>query len=530
MNGSLPTLLSLGGMVAAAHPLASAAGVEILHKGGNAFDAAAATAAALNVVEPYMSGLAGMGIAICRIATENKVRVLNFESCFPSNFDPETVVERLSIRRGAYGVGLPGSLAGWAELAGSYGRLPFGDTLLPAIRLAHDGFGLSELNVKVLNDAREQLKEFPELYPDWADVYEHPMGGAFTLGAMLRQPRLGETFEAISKSGIGHLYGGPIGKAIVNVVRDKGGCLTERDIEEIAPQWQEPLLATYRGHTVFTTPAPSNGFQLLTSLKLFEHQTPDGVPDDTTEKLDILFRCLRIAARTRIENCESGYDADFAGRETIDALAKKLYTDAGSFGPTEYNEYVSSPDRPRENTTSFTVGDKEGNLVTIIQSLGQYFGSGVVVKEFGVALNDQLHYGNLSWRLTGEKRPVDLPTAPAIVEVNGKGRLAYGTPGGFGIPQTQAQALLYFTDHGMRLQQAIDAPRARVLPGRTVAVESRLISGRHVDALQARGHELRVEDPWTKLVGGMHGIFQHAGTGLLEGAADRRRDGYVAIQ
>lgn len=529
MNGLLPTLLSLNGMVAAAHPLASAAGVEVLRGGGNAFDAAAATAAALNVVEPYMSGLAGAGIAICYVAKEKRVRVLNFVPDFPADFDPRAFAgERATIRRGGYGVGLPGCLAGWAELVAAYGTLPFGDALLPALRLARGGFGLSELNVRALRDSRTELRTYPDLYPGWAALYENP-AGEWGIGTVLRQPALAGTLEAIATHGVSHLYGGPVGAAMVGAARANGGCLTENDVARIKPQWQEPIAARYRDHKVFTTPTPSHGRQFLTSLRLFENATPKGLPEDETDRADRLFRCLRVAARARIERHGRGLDASFVSEDTIRDLSEQLYSEVGSCGPTEYSGRWGHHDESRENTTSFTTGDKDGNLVAITQSLGQYFGSGVVLSDHGVVLNDLLHYGYLGWQTGKRQQALDLPLCPAIAEVRGRGRLAYGTPGSFGISQTQAQVLINFADRGMRLQQAFDEPRARLMPGRKVLIESRLVAG-HDEGLKARGHSLEIAEEWTKIVGGMHGIFCHADTGLLEGAADRRRDGYVALQ
>lgn len=529
MNGFLPTLLSLNGMVAAAHPLASAAGVEVLRRGGNAFDAAAATAAALNVVEPYMSGLAGAGVAICYVAKEKRVRVLNFMPDFPAEFDPGAIAgERAKIRRGGYGVGLPGSLAGWAELVATYGGLPFGDALLPAVRLARDGFGLSELNVQALCDSRAELRTYPDLYPDWAALYEQP-AGEWEIGMVLRQPALARTFETIAQHGVSYLYGGPLGAALAGAARAKGGCLTENDVAEVDPQWQEPIVARYRNHKVFTTPAPSHGHQFLTSLRLFENATPNGLPEDETDRADRLFRCLRVAARARIERQAPASETSFVSDETIRDLSEQLYSEAGSCGPTEYSGRLGYHDESRENTTSFTTGDKDGNLVTITQSLGQYFGSGVVLNDHGVALNDLLHYGYLDWQVGQRTQALDFPMCPVVAEIHGGGRLAFGTPGSFGISQTQAQVLINFADRGMRLQQAFDEPRARLMPGRKVLVESRLVAG-HGEGLEARGHPLEIAEEWTKAVGGMHGVFCHADTGLLEGAADRRRDGYVAIQ
>lgn len=407
--------------------------------------------------------------------------------------------------------------------------MPFGDVLVPAIRLAHDGFGLSELNVKALGDAKKQLGSHPDLYPAWAAYFEKPIGDC-RIGALFRQPELARTYEAISKDGPNYLYGGPLGAALVQAARDNGGCLSEDDVIEVAARWLEPLATPYRDHKVSTTPEPSHGYQCLVTLKLFEHLTPFGNPDDETDRLDLLFRCIRIAARARIEGDGSveGLGTGLLEDERIAWLAERVRTDDGVRGPTEHAGGFGLADRKRENTTSFTVGDRHGNLVTITQSLGQYFGSGVVVAGHGIVLNDLLHYGYLDWHRGGGRRALDLSISPVILQMPTGAMVAFGPPGGFGIPQTQAQVLINLVDRGMRLQQAFDEPRARLWPGTRTEVEARLAEKTR-NGLSSRGHGIEASSDWTKIVGGMHGIHRHADTGLLEGAADRRRDGYVTL-
>src|SRR5215470_8260061 len=172
MHGKRPTMFSLSGMVAAAHPLAAQAGAKVLASGGNAFDAAAATAAALNVVEPYMSGLAGLGYATCYVAAEARVRVLDFVPPVPAKLPVERFKERSDLQRGALSVGTPGNLAGWAELVRSHGCKPFKDALQPAIALAHDGYALAEFGVAEFNEQipllRAQSPRYANFYDDWA--------------------------------------------------------------------------------------------------------------------------------------------------------------------------------------------------------------------------------------------------------------------------------------------------------------------------------------------------------------------------
>src|SRR5580700_7946613 len=172
MDGKRPTVASLNGIVAAAHPHAAFAGMRLLAEGGNAFDAAAATAAALNVVEPYMSGLAGMGMATCRVAAENRIHTLDFTPPVPSRFPQGQFKQRSELARGMQGCGTPGNLAGWCELVRAHGRKRLGDVLAPAISLARDGFPLTEFNVTIINDVMAEFKGVrPDLFPEWASLY-----------------------------------------------------------------------------------------------------------------------------------------------------------------------------------------------------------------------------------------------------------------------------------------------------------------------------------------------------------------------
>src|SRR5689334_22921890 len=164
MNGKRPTMTSLHGMVAAAHPLAAQAGAKLLSAGGNAFDAAAATAAALNVVEPFMSGLAGLGYATCYVAAEQRVRVLDSVPPLPSRLPVERFSRREDLQRGALSVGTPGNLAGWAELVRAYGKKPIAAALAPAIALARDGFALAEFGVAEFNEQIPLLRRCPAYY------------------------------------------------------------------------------------------------------------------------------------------------------------------------------------------------------------------------------------------------------------------------------------------------------------------------------------------------------------------------------
>ena len=196
MDGRRPSVSSLRGIVAAAHPQAAQAGASILRTGGNAFDAAVATAAALNVTEPYMSGLAGMGMATCYIAEEQRVRTLDFVTRVPSQFPAGRFSNREELARSPIAAGTPGNLAGWCELVRSHGRKSLAEVFAPAIVLARDGFPLTEYNVSAFSDTVAEFKGRHAFYDDWARNYTS--GAAIAVGGVLRQPDLARTFEMIA--------------------------------------------------------------------------------------------------------------------------------------------------------------------------------------------------------------------------------------------------------------------------------------------------------------------------------------------
>ena len=525
MDGGRPSVSSLRGIVAAAHPQAAQAGAALLRAGGNAFDAAAATAAALNVTEPYMSGLAGMGMATCYIAAERRVRTLDFISRVPSQFPAGRFSSREELARGPIASGTPSNLAGWCELVRAHGRKSLSEVFAPAIALARDGFPLVEYNVSAINDTIAEFRGRHGFYADWARNYTD--GSGATLGKVLRQPDLARTYEAIAADGPRYLYGGALGTALVAHVRSLGGCLTLADLESVVPAWLDPVTATYRGLDVHTLPPPCEGFQYLLTLRILDDFDLASMQRDGVEHLDTMYRAIRLAAATRIacNNPSEERLTALLARDAVRAHGKRVRDGRPIEAPTE--QFVSEM---QQHTTSFSVADGEGNVVCITQSLGAKFGCGVVLQGHGVCLNNFLYWGEVDLRGPNALRPggpLALPMAPSIVTRNGRPVLALGTPGSYGICQTQPQALVQHVDFGLGIQQAIEAPRARLWDGRRIQIESR-ISPDTIEALCKRGHAAEATAAWTPGVGGMHGIAIDPATGVMTGGCDPRRDGFVA--
>ena len=529
MDGRRPTVSSLRGIVAAAHPQAAQAGAAILRAGGNAFDAAAATAAALNVVEPYMSGLAGMGMATCYVAAERRVRTLDFITRVPSAFPAGKFSDREQLSRGPIACGTPGNLAGWCELVRAYGSKSQAEVFAPAIALAREGFPLVDYNVSALAECDAEFRDYRDFYADWALTYA---SGGIALGAVLRQPDLARTYDAIAAEGPAYLYGGRLGAALVAHVQSLGGCLTMGDLEAVQPVWLDPLVAPYRDLLVHTLPPPCEGFQYLLTLLLLDGFDVAAMERNGIEHLDTVYRAIRLAAGARIANNNPSPERLDAlmGAASVAALRARLRDGVPIEGPTEQWLAPAATAGHSQHTTSFSVADRHGNVVCITQSLGAKFGCGVVVPGYGVCLNNFLYWGEVDLRGTNPLRPgapLALPMAPSISTRDGRPVLALGTPGSYGICQTQPQALVQHIDFGLSVQDAIDAPRARLWDGRAVEVERR-IDAETIAALCARGHAAEATAPWTATVGGMHAIAIDPVTGVLTGGCDLRRDGFVA--
>jgi len=528
MSGKRPMIASVNGMVAAAHPHAAMAGAHILRTGGNAFDAIAAVAAALNVTEPFMSGLAGMGMATCYVAKEKRVRILDFVTKVPSQLPIEKFSKREDLARGPLACGTPGNLAGWCEMVKTYGRKSLADVFAPAIALARDGFPLTGFNAYAMNIASDEIKPYP-FFDEFAKTYTAG-AGKVKQDQVLKQPDLARTYEAIAAEGPGYLHGGPLGRAIVAHAKALGGCLTEADFAAVAPEWQDPIFADYRGRSVHTAPPPAESFQYLLTLAILDGFDLSKMEQNGVDHLDTVYRAIRLAAGVRIARNNPSPEAlaEIMSAKSVAELQQRVKDGKPVSGLTE-QWLPKVPDPNKEHTTSFSVADKDGNVVCLTQSLGAKFGCGVVVPGTGVCLNNFLYWGEVDPKGTNFMRPggnLALPLAPGItLDKAGRPTLALGTPGSYGICQTQTQVMVQHIDFGLRPQEAIEEPRARLWDGRKVQVESRLPAAT-IEALRARGHEMEPIETWTWGVGGMHGISINPDSGAMIGGCDPRRDGY----
>jgi len=523
-------------MVATANPLASLAGVRMLAQGGNAVDAIVAAAAAIGVVEPYMSGLAGCGTLVLTPAGAEMPRVLEFLGRAPAAADPSRFPAGPP-DAGYLAPAVPGNLAGWARLLADYGTMSLAQVLEPAIELAEHGIPFTVFDQAMFNESAGRLtREGVANYLHSSRVPE--------VGALLVQRNLAETFRQIAAQGIGYLYDGPLGRAVDRLMRERGGLLTEADLRAYpgALRWAEPIRARYRGVTVYAPPPPTSAVQVLETLNILDgfdigaaaHLGPDhialiaeasrlarvdvdrsiGDPEGVSVDVDRLLAPEHTAVRRR----EVAERVGAAPEATGPAAAA-----GGGYGVTG-------------STTHLAAADATGLAVNITHSLGHGFGSGVVVPGTGVCLNNALHWFSTTPghpNVIAPGKVHEWPIAPVHLFRDGTFWGTVGTPGSYGILVTTVQVLVNLIDFGLNLQDAIAAPRFRwvddvgdPLPARTLRMEMRFPEATRA-AMAARGYTVETLGAWSMRVGGVQGILADRTAGWLAGAADPRRNGYA---
>jgi gamma-glutamyltranspeptidase/glutathione hydrolase len=417
-------------------------------------------------------------------------------------------------------VSVPGCVRGWAMLLERFGTRPLADLLVPAIHHAEQGFPSSHLLSQAV---REYSATFDD--PAWHRVFE-PGGRARAMGELLVQEDLGRTLRDLAAEGPDLFYKGRVGRAIADRMA-ADGFLTLEDLEAHSGEWGEPLSATYRGLTVYETPPPTQGLTALMTLNLLADESLARHPVHSVEHLHLLIEMVKLAYADRDRFIA---DPDQA-RVPVHALIGKAYAvrRRAAFDPGKAGAYAAGD--PEGDTTGFVVADGHGNLASVIQSLYNGFGSGVVVPGTGVVLQnrgrsftlDPSHPGCLA----PGKRPFHTLMA-AILTRDERPVAAFATMGGNGQAMFHAQVLTNLIDYGMDIQEAIERPRF-VLgaltpdePADTVRVEGRVERGTR-EALAARGHRIRVESDFYHRMGHAHGIVVRDGT--LMGGADPRGDG-----
>ncbi|MDE2718927.1 MAG: gamma-glutamyltransferase [Chloroflexota bacterium] len=528
-----PVAMGVNGMVSSAHPLASLAGVQVMAEGGNAFDAVVAVASTLNVVEPYMSGVGGIGLALAHVASEGRVRALNFSGRMPRAATPDKFTTE-SLEQGILAPLIPGNLAGWLTLHETYGTMDRERLFRQAISYAENGFPITFVNSEIMHQTAEHLRRFPKS----AQTILDGSGAAHPPGTRLVWPDLARTLTLIAKQGAEVFYRGEIAEGIVKASEEMNGLFTMDDLADYETEWQDPISVEYNGYRIYTTPPNSSGFQVLQTLKMMEGSEPRYQSVDTLHRF---MESVKLAVTDRIEWAgDPDYvTAPLAGLLSDDyAASQRDRIDMATASKVRGERYADpSPDNPLRPgdpvefeggmTTHFAVADRDGNVVSVTQTLGGGFGSSVIAGDTGVFLNNMGSYFELADGNSNQIGPwkrVDFVVAPTQTFKDGKFHLSIGTPGGYGILQTTPQMLMNVLDYGMNVQQAIEAPRFKYTLGTHVVMEERFPWNVR-RALELRGHEVDVVESFSRLVGGAQGIQVDQEQGTFQGGADPRRDG-----
>jgi gamma-glutamyltranspeptidase / glutathione hydrolase len=528
-----PTIMGTRGAVASAHPLASMAGIRMLLEGGNAVDAAVAVASTLNVVEPFMSGAAGIGLMLISRARTGERHVLDFIGPAPRAADPARCTED-ELAGGPKSCATPGNLGGWLAALDRFGSMPRSRVLAPAIDLAENGVPLTFTNVKFFEQSRGQIARSPEAQRLF------PGNGGPRPAKIVTYKELAATLRQVAEGGAEAFYRGPIARVIARAVQEGGGWLAEEDLTAFRPEWRAPIAISYRGREVCSVPPPFSAFQMLETLNILEGYDLAGWGHNSPEYLHHLIEAIKLGSADRLAYAYSGeppmkglvskaYAASQGGR--IDATRAAVSEGerhnrerlAGQIDEGHPAQFVN------EQTTHFACADSEGTVVSVTQTLGMAFGSGFAVPGTGLLLNNILKWSDRDPASPNVLRPgrkAGTMMSPTQVFHDGAFALSIGTPGSYGILQTQPQMLLNFLEFGLNLQEAIEAPRVRVYRDRLVDAESRISEETRAE-LARRGHRINVIDDWSWVVGGGQGIARDPESGALMAGADPRRDGYA---
>lgn len=528
-----PTVMGTRGAVASAHPLASMSGIRMLLEGGNAVDAAVAVASTLNVVEPFMSGAAGIGLMLISRARNRERHVLDFIGPAPRGADPARCTET-ELAGGPKSCATPGNLGGWLTALERFGSMPRQKVLAPAIDLAENGVPLTFANVKFFEQSRAQLARSAE-----AERLFLGNGGPRP-GKVVTYKELAATLRQVAEGGLEAFYRGPIARTVTRAVQEAGGWLAMEDLAAFKPEWREPLAIPYRGRKVCSVPPPFSAFQMLETLNILEGFDLAGWGHNSPDYLHHLIEAIKLGSADRLAYA-------YSGTPPIAGLVSKAYAASQRARIDPTRAAVSEGERHdrerlagqieeghpaqfvNEQTTHFACADAEGTVVSVTQTLGVAFGSGFAVPGTGLVLNNILKWSDRdpeSPNVLKPGRKSGTMMSPTQMFQDGAFALSIGTPGSYGILQTQPQMMLNFLEFGLNLQEAIEAPRIRVYRDRLLDAESRISEATRAE-LGRRGHQVNVIDDWSWVVGGGQGIARDPESGALMAGADPRRDGYA---
>ncbi|MFT6871068.1 MAG: gamma-glutamyltranspeptidase/glutathione hydrolase [Roseivirga sp.] len=479
---------SLIGSVASAHPLATQAGLEILEKGGNAFDAAIAVASTLNVVEPMMSGIGGYGTILVYDVKTDAVKFLNASGRFPLNTNTDLMraptPDYMKNRIGPKSISTPGNLNAWTAIHENYGSLEWRDLFSSAIDRAVNGFKIGGATASQIGSA---FKDFST----YTRTFYGREGQALKEGELLVQSDLAKTFKRIASEGATPFYQGDIAVAIDQEMKRAGSFLSLEDLKQNKAEWWEPYKFNYKGYDVYTASLPANSFPAFVNLGMMQEVEEQGLSHNSTEYLHLFAEMTKESYKSRLA---FSFDPEIRDAPIDSLLSKPVLKAMTAAIDTENASKFVLPFSPEsKNTTHFTIIDKWGNIVSATQTLGNLFGSRVMVEGTGIWLNNSMAYA--SYEPKGN--PMDAfpgrhklsGDCPIIIMKDGVPYAALGTPGGHTITQNVPQIIFNLIDFNMGMQEAIDAPKLAFAEPDRIFVDPSL-SNEIVNALKAKGHNV----------------------------------------
>jgi gamma-glutamyltranspeptidase/glutathione hydrolase len=512
-------------MVATSQPLAAQAGLEIMKRGGNAIDAAVATAAALTVLEPCSNGIGGDAFAL--VWTNGRLHGLNASGPSPQSISIESVRALGFAEMPAHGVvpvTVPGAPAAWAELSKRFGKLSLAEVLEPAAKYAEEGFPVSPTVAQQWQNAYAKYRDVlqGEQFEGWFRTFA-PSGRAPAPGELWRSPDHAATLRLIGRTEGESFYRGELAEKIEAFMARHGGFLTADDLAAYRPQWVEPISVSYRGYEVWEIPPNGQGLVALLALQIlkgFEFAAPDSV-DTYHKQIEAMKLAFADGLKWITDLSRMPVEPARLLSEEYAAARREL------IGETAGLPQAGKP--PGGGTVYLAAADGEGNMISFIQSNFTGFGSGVVVPGTGIALQNRGHFFSLdpehANRLEPGKKTYHT-IIPGFLTKGGAPVGPFGVMGALMQPQGHVQVLMRSLDFGLNPQAALDAPRWQWIKDRTVSVEPHF-PHHAAQALARKGHDIRIA-PDSGSFGRGQIIWRDPDTGVLCGGSESRADGFVA--
>ena len=522
------------GIVASSSPLAARAGTQMLEMGGNAIDAAIAANAVIALTEPSGDGIGGDLFAIVYEAKGGKLHGLNAAGWAPKALSAKLLIDQgnRTMPRGIHTVTVPGAVAGWQALHDKFGTLGFETLLAPAIYYAEQGFPVTEQVAGMWGRAVSKLSANPYTKATFL------LNGtrAPREGDVFRNPDLGTTLRAIAERGRDGFYTGPVAQAIVRLSKEEGGLMTLDDLRELQPQWIAPISTTYRGWTVSELPAPTQGIAALMMLNIMERYPFTEWGFHSVQAMHTMIEAKKLAYADMLKYTA---DPNFVKVPTAQMIDKLKAAERGrSIDATKAScavtpaKYDAVAGNPGSETIYLTVADRDGNIVSLIQSIYSEFGSGLTAPGTGVLLHNRGSLFSLDTTavnvLAGHKRPLHT-IIPAFMEKDGT-RIGFGIMGGWNQSQAHAQFVSNIADYGMNIQQALEAGRfsKNSFDGCDVNVET-LVPQAVRDELIRMGHKVDAIGPRSSAFGWGQAVLRTP-NGVNFGASEPRHDGAAIPQ